>query len=503
MNIFLFFYLLGCIFFYYTLGSTVGTSNNPYILVDNFKQPFTNKKIQKIHRSLNKHGGFDLTLNLTLNNPYNYNGEYCVFCLTKGKFKYNETDLCKYMDMGVIWRDRYLKFLLRGSRTNINCNNMFTEVFLDRSINGGVFKYIFDGKSRTISLNNKTIISQKVLGTENLSNWADEHNILIGPQKISGREKELTIHTIKLSGLNSINENKKNNHVYTKKFKPNSVLSKIPSEHMREKFCLFNDAKMRIPYFKREKDQRIYYRIQLVPASEYASHSCKFNKCYDKNTIINPLYLGICTPRKLNVKTGQNDLCETMEGDSITIYDYRDQNHVFVDDFWHPAMIESNCSSMIIGSFVDKSKDSNIYTIPFFMQFLIHQNTKSQPTTFAFKNRDIETQDLQLNHYSSHYVGGCPTGLFYDEYIFGTCVSSFYWYCSVGWMWLRWLIIAGLVSLAVWVIVWFYYNKSVISHKKEKKKKKGKTKKITEHHLDTRNTIYKHKKYFDPTYFEH
>jgi hypothetical protein len=235
--------------------------------------------------------------------------------------------------------------------------------------------------------------------------------------------------------------------------------------------CLFNDAKMSRPYHKNSKSQVVYFRAELVHKSDIPTYHCGSMLCRLPSLTIRLQSLGSCVPRKalLHDKTAR---CDDLNGDLTNFIDLSDPTNEIWDKKWDPKVIDSGCPSAIMGSFIEMSHTGKLFMFP----SLIQISLDTKPTQTQLKqitNNKLNKQQITstaTHHYiSPTIIGGCPSGLYYDEFFFNDCVQSTFWY--FGWCWIkfRWFLVGFAITFIVGFIIWMHYHKAKVAHKHHKK----------------------------------
>jgi hypothetical protein len=254
------------------------------------------------------------------------------------------------------------------------------------------------------------------------------------------------------------------------------------------KICMYNDKAMKIPYRKVQKNQRIYFRLELVKSRDSELYQCFYHhSCEMKTTILQLSQLALCASNYDFINKGEHikgqskadkltSHMDCSEGEFLVnrvgsktpgshgtmkrIFDFSDPTHPIVNDYYEPEIYhDHNCPSKIIGSFIDKDADKNkYYTTPATLQVFANiekmPNYKPSTTLQHYKTNLMPYQKattaLSFFH-SNTIVGGCPNGLYYEGSFWDDCVNGFNWYVGYGYR----VIIFFVIAVFIFNIFWF------------------------------------------------
>lgn len=236
------------------------------------------------------------------------------------------------------------------------------------------------------------------------------------------------------------------------------------------KICLYNDKNMIFPYKKLTKNQRVYFKLELIYVRESELYQCYYHhSCEIPRMTLQLNTLGLCHSKydainKLNQATWKMDKnkdCLDGSGDLKRIYDFSDPNHHIIDENFSPEIYPQNCGSKILGSFLDVSNDPSKYhsapsTLKVSINLIKSPQFENNNAIHQFKKSHLKHFQKSSNpisfYQSNGFVGGCPLGLYYDDYFWLDCVNGFNWW--VGYLYPVFVI--GFIIFTIVSVIWFF-----------------------------------------------
>ncbi len=224
----------------------------------------------------------------------------------------------------------------------------------------------------------------------------------------------------------------------------------VPIEPTDTVLCLFRDEARKIPYRKVQMNQRVYYRILLVPKTVLKANrfSCMDTpRCYSSEIAIQINSIEACTPKKPYYNGAS---CDDLDGKAEVIVDLSNPAKGFYRKEWNPSHLSpvSNCLSIIEGDFLDILHENTLIQVrddvvqaPFF-------NTEYFATK-KLHHFQTTADPKRIWMYGSGSVGGCPDGSWWNGSS-STCVT---WFDQV-WAFILW----GLLFAFIFFVAWILYR---------------------------------------------
>lgn len=252
---------------------------------------------------------------------------------------------------------------------------------------------------------------------------------------------------------------------------PSVVIPSLQTQSSTPKWkaiiCMFNNKEMTRSYYKYNKNQQVFFKIDLVRESEFPTRHCTDQKCGMPELTLHVSELGIC--HYLNDKKDITDHCE-FNGGSYTRLIVKSDD--FINHDYRPTLsVNTSCSSRIIGSFVDRSTEFDLYTHPYKLSpglYVTETKKFNEFSGMTYYRKQTDFSQNKVSYFtSSSSVGGCPLGLYYSDY-FQDCVQLPYWYLGWSWVTFKWAIIVifigGVLGLGYYFCVHSKHRKRVKLH---------------------------------------
>jgi hypothetical protein len=265
---------------------------------------------------------------------------------------------------------------------------------------------------------------------------------------------------------------------------PTSTRRSIEETMFAERVCMYNDLRLSRPYIKNNRNQRVYFKFDLVPRREMATHSCAHHPdaplfCNVPQYNLRVYKIGLCTKQTMAPTTTENK-CGQMGGIYNLIWTANpsstEELPLVTRDYWdlHITTYQyTNCSSIVVGSFIDRSFTSSAFTNPstldFTFQIVARDNARGNELHYRTSSDLRGFGETVMNYLTPSLIGGCDSGSWFSAY-WEECVGAFLWWYGDIWVKSRLIVLAIFISLLV-LIAWTCFIRRVKKAHKHMRKK--------------------------------
>lgn len=253
-------------------------------------------------------------------------------------------------------------------------------------------------------------------------------------------------------------------------------LPKLPE--WSEVVCLFNNPQMTIPYAKESRNQIVYFKISLVYKSMIPTYICGDPRCIIPQITLQIAKMGLCVPHTPPDKYSSIVKCNKRNGEYSSIMDFTVPERKSYSSYYMPKISDDhdNCSSSIVGSFIDRSYDSKMYTYPAFLELgldwtttpLSMNNYKSWGGDSGKKLKEFQTSSIVMKDFISPIlIGGCPLSSYLTWWTTTPdCGYGLYYIIESFWNGYLYIMIFAFFILIICAIIGVCVMRSKHAHKK-------------------------------------